>query len=266
MKKKLAILIPLAAVLICAGALGIYYMSEGYGGLVSLFAAVDRTDMMRAEEYRNEDGTVLPYRIYVPEGDDPQVKYPLVLFLHGSGERGDDNRAQTKKNSVMQTLLSEENLAKYPCVVLAPQCPAGQSWAGNDPDNAGVLMGLLEQTKAAYSVDDGRVYITGISMGGFGTFGMLAAYPDYFAAAVPICGGWDPEDAALMKDVPVWVFHGARDKAVDPQNSRDMVRALEDAGGYVKYTEYPRERHQSWEKAYREPALFSWMFGCLRGN
>jgi len=214
--------------------------------------------------YRHPDDTTLPYRIYVPEDYDAAEKYPLVLFLHGSGERGDDNRAQTKKNTVMQTLLNEENLAKYPCVVLAPQCPEDLWWAGDDDDNTGELMGLLEQTKAAYSIDDNRVYITGISMGGYGTWGMLTAYPDYFAAAVPVCGGWEPEDASLFKHVPIWAFHGARDKAVRPENSRDMVKALELTGGNVRYTEYPKEKHQSWEKAWREPELFEWMFAQVR--
>ena len=266
-KKLLIIIIPLALIILCAVALGIFYLSEGYGGLISLFAAIDRTDMMQAETYRHTNGEVLPYRIYVPEGYDAQEKYPLVLFLHGAGERGDDNRAQTKKNSVVQTLLSEENLAKYPCIVLAPQCPEEQLWAGDEQGKTAELMGLLEQTKAAYSIDDDRVYVTGISMGGFGTFGMLAAYPDYFAAAAPVCGGWGTADAELFKDVPIWVFHGAKDKAVETENSRRVVKAMENAGAAeVKYTEYPNERHPSWEIAYREAELFPWMFGCQRGG
>ena len=255
MKKKLWIIIPACLALLCAAALGIYYASEGEGGMISLFGKIDRTGMMRPEAYEG-----LPYRIYVPEDYDPAGQYPLVLYLHGSGERGDDNRAQTRKNSVMQTLLSEENLAKYPCIVLAPQCPAGDGWYTK------TLMALLEHTTAAYAIDPARIYVTGLSMGGYATWDLLAVYPDYFAAAVPICGGGAPETAALFKDVPVWAFHGARDTVVSPEGSREMVRALEEVGGGVQYTEYPRERHQCWEKAYREPDLFPWLFAQMRSD
>jgi len=212
----------------------------------------DCTDLMRPETYEN-----LPYRIYVPDNYDPVRQFPLVLYLHGLGECGSDNRLQTSKNSVMQTLLEPENRAAYPCIVLAPQCPAGSWWSGLTP----LLMGLLEHTRAAHSIDPARVYITGLSMGGFGAWAMLAAYPAYFAAAVPICGGGDPDSAPLFRDVPIWAFHGAKDTTVYPSGSRDMVRALRDAGARdVRYTEYPDAEHNSWEKAYREAELFPWMF------
>jgi len=255
----MAIIIPLGLILLCAGALGVYYLFEGAGGMMSLFMAVDRTDMMDAQMYEDPSGTVLPYRLYLPENPDPAAKYPLVLYLHGAGESGSDNRAQTKKNSVMQTLLSKENLAEYPCIVVAPQNPEGRWWA--DDGMPPVLLGLLEQLKASHPVDSARVYITELSMGGYGTWEMLAQYPDYFAAAVPICGGGDPETVQLFKDVPVWAFHGAKDSVVSPEGSRGMVRALEDVGAAdTRYTEYPGEGHQSWEKAYREPELFPWLF------
>jgi len=218
--------------------------------------AIDCTAMMRPEAYEN-----LPYRIYVPENYDAAKRYPLVLYLHGMGECGTDNRLQTSVNSVMETLLEPENLAAYPCIVLAPQCPEGQWWAG---DLLPALMGLLGQTGSAYSIDLARVYITGLSMGGFGTWAMLAEYPSYFAAAVPVCGGGDPDDAHLFKDVPVWAFHGARDTTVYPEGSRCMVRALEEAGGSARYTEYPDAAHNSWDRAYREPELFPWMFAQIR--
>ena len=257
-RKILLIVIPLGLVLLCAAAAGIYYAIEREGGMINLFASIDRTDMMEARVYTDPAGTTLPYRIYAPESAGEVQRLPLVLYLHGAGERGGDNRAHTKKNSVMQTLLNDENLVKYPCVVLAPQCPEDGWWT--DDSNIAALAGLLEQTKAAHPIDPARVYITGISMGGFGTWAMLALYPEQFAAAVPICGGGEPDSAALFKDVPVWAFHGTRDKVVPPGNSRDMVQALEAAGGSVKYTEYPGERHASWEKAYREDELFPWLF------
>ncbi|MCL2298564.1 MAG: prolyl oligopeptidase family serine peptidase [Firmicutes bacterium] len=250
-KRKLWIILPACLLLLCAAVLGVYYASEGAGGMLSLFAKIDRTDMMFEAEFNG-----LPCRVYMPEDAvSAQKQYPLVLYLHGSGERGDDNRAQTRKNSVMQTLLNEENLHKYPCFILAPQCPEGRGW------DAAQLMDLLEDFASNYPVDKARIYVTGLSMGGYAAWELLAAYPDYFAAAVPVCGGGDPETAPLFKDVPVWAFHGARDSAVPPEGSRDMIAALKAAGAPdVRYTEYPRERHQSWEKAWREPELFPWLF------
>jgi len=262
-RKKLLFIIPLCVLVLLAGAVGIFYASEGAGGLMSLFASIDRTEMMRAEVYEDPDGTVLPYRIYVPENVDVAEKYPLVLYLHGSGQSGSDNRAQTKKNSVMQTLLSKENLEKYPCIVLAPQNPEGRWWA--DETMPAALMGLLEHIKVAYPVDSARIYLTGLSMGGYGAWRMLAEYPDVFAAAVPVCGGGDPGSAVLFKDVPIWAFHGAKDRIVRPEGSRDMVKALKAAGAKdVRYTEYPGEAHQSWEFAWREPELFPWLFAQVK--
>jgi len=217
---------------------------------------IDCTDLMRAKEHEG-----MPYRVYIPENYDPAKHYPLVLYLHGLGECGDDNRAQTSKNSVMQTLLEPENRAAYPCVVLAPQCPEGEWWSGLLP----ALMGLLEHAKSAYAIDANRVYITGLSMGGFGAWAMLTEYPAYFAAAVPVCGGGDPDDAAIFKHVPIWVFHGAKDTTVRPGASREMAKAMVHAGARdVRYTEYPDAAHNSWERAYREHDLFPWMFAQRR--
>jgi len=224
---------------------------------------LDPIDMMTAEKYEN-----LPYRIYVPE-DTGEKQYPLVLCLHGSGNRGDDNLAQLGRSSAVHTLLAPDHLVKYPCIVLAPQCPEGQRWIRGIgqydlPGNTEALMGLLEQIKANYPVDPARIYITGLSMGGFGTWGMLKTYPDYFAAAVPICGGWnleeDVENAPKLKDIPIWAFHGALDDDVPAERSRDMVQALEAVNGNVKYTEYPDGGHAIWDRVYNEPELLPWLF------
>jgi len=222
---------------------------------------INLTQLMRAELYEAPGGVVLPYRIYVPQKYDTAKQYPILLYLHGMGERGGDNRLHVSKNSVMETLLLEENRAAYPCVVLAPQCPEDAFWGeGYLP----ALMGLLEHTRAAYSTDCARQYITGLSMGGFGTWGMLAAYPDNFAAAVPICGGWDMDDdvenVPVMKGVPIWAFHGALDMTVPVARTRDMVKALEAVGGNIKYTEYQDEYHGIAARVYSEPALFPWLF------
>jgi len=247
-RKKLILVIAVGVALLCAAVLGIYFALGGN----SKYPAIDRTDMMAAASFQG-----MPYRIYVPQGEGP---FPLVLYLHGAGERGDNNRAQTKKNSVMQTLLSEENLAAYPCIVVAPQCPKDRGW------DIEVLMELLGgKILPAHQVDFSRIYVTGLSMGGYGTWALLAAYPDKFAAAVPVCGGGDPETAALFAHVPVWAFHGAKDDVVSPEGSREMVRAMEAAGAAdVRYTEYPDEKHASWEPAYREPELFPWLFAQVK--
>ena len=231
---------------------------------------VDPVAMMAGDVYET-----LPYRIYAPYIPDGDAKLPLVLFLHGSGNKGDDNLSQIAHNPLLQVLLSPENLAEYPCVVIAPQCPVGQRWVRGHgqydlPGNTEVLMDLLEYIRIAYNTDPDRIYITGLSMGAFGAWGMLRAYPDYFAAAVPICGGWDlPDDlenAPRMKDTPIWVFHGALDDDVPVERSREMVQVLEAAGGSVKYTEYPDEGHACWDRAYHDPALLPWLFGQVRGG
>lgn len=261
MRKILLIIIPAALLLLCAIALLIMYIMIGRGGVISMLSLVRRrTDMMQAAQYEDPSGLALPYRIYVPENMDERI--PVVLFLQGAGHEGTDNRDQTNAFGVAQPLLSRKNREKYPCILLIPQCPE-ERWWGEDSIVA-ALMGMLEQVAASYPTDPARVYVTGLSMGGAGTWGMLAAYPDYFAAGAPVCGGWDPEEAPLMTDIPIWVFHGAKDY---PENARVMVKALEDAGAeHVKYTEYPKEGHWCWGRAYHEPELFPWMFAQVKGE
>ena len=264
--KKLLIIIPLALLLICAIAIGVMYFTIGRGGVVSILSSVRlRTDMMQAAQYEAPDGFTLPYRVYVPKHMDEAQRYPVVLFLQGAGHSGTDNRQQTAAFGVMHVLLSPKNRAKYPCILIAPQAPDGHGWS--DELVTPALMGILEQTAADYPVDSARIYVTGLSMGGFGTWGMLAAYPDYFAAGAPICGGWDVEDAPLLRDIPIWAFHGAKDPVVDTDLTRNMVKALEDAGSTrIKYTEYPNEGHWSWGRAYYEPALYEWMFAQTKAE
>ena len=270
MRKKLLI----AAVSVLVPALSVFAVLQL--AKTKKDAEFDRmTELTQALIYTAPDGAVLPYRIYVPQNYDPANAYPLVLSLHGSGARGDDNVSQLERppwKSIVFELLSSENLEKYPCIVLAPQCPKDEYWTTrpdeDNPNNAEALMGLLEQTRNTYAVDAARIYITGTSMGGFGTWGMLRYYPGYFAAAVPVCGGWyldapnEPELAALrMKDTPIWVFHGAKDKSVPPERSREMVSLLQKAGANdVRYTEYPKGKHNINGKAYAEPELLAWLF------
>lgn len=235
-------------------------------------SAADPRDRFEGREFKSENGGILKYRLLAPKdfkGGD-ETKYPLVLFLHGAGERGDDNRVQLIHG--MGDFASDEIMAKYPAFVVAPQCPKNQKWANVDwgadshtmptepSDSMRLTLELLESLQKALPIDANRIYITGLSMGGYGTWDALQRRPDLWAAAAPICGGGDPNGAKVMKDIPIWVFHGDQDGAVKVQRSREMVEALKAAGGSPKYTEYPGVGHDSWTATYRNPEFYAWLF------
>jgi len=226
-------------------------------------------DAGEAREFKGAGGKKLLYRWFKPANYDEKQKYPLVLFLHGAGERGEDNQAQTK-HGVKYFL---QNQAKYPCFIAAPQCPSKLQWVdtpwGNlkhaipaqptDPMQGAIdLVAALEKEYPA--IDPKRLYVTGLSMGGFGTWDLISRQPRTFAAAVPVCGGADEAQAARIAKVPVWVFHGGADDVVKTVRSRNIVAALKAAGGAPKYTEYPGVGHGCWDQAYGEAELFPWLF------
>jgi len=236
----------------------------------------DPRSRLEKRTYRNAEGETLPYRLSVPRNYDPAKKYPLVLFLHGAGERGNDNEAQLKHAGVLR-LVSDEVAAKHPCFLVAPQCPTGDTWGGlprgrksdfkasDQPGKAMRLtMALLDALDKEYSIDPARRYVTGLSMGGFGSFDLCARRPKDIAAAMPICGGGDTSKAKDMREIAFWVFHGGADPVVSPALSQKMVEALKEAGAKVKYTEYPGVGHDSWTPAYKEPELVEWLFGQHR--
>ncbi|MFQ3591919.1 MAG: prolyl oligopeptidase family serine peptidase [Gemmataceae bacterium] len=213
----------------------------------------------------------LPYRLLKPQGYDGQTAYPLVIFLHGAGERGKDNKAQMKHG--VKNFASDEVRKKYPCFVMVPQCPPHPArWADwtatgttKEPtEPLALVLALLEELKKEYQIDENRIYLTGLSMGGFGTWDLLSRKPDLFAAAIPICGGGDPRSAKKFAHVPIWAFHGAKDNVVRPERSREMIEALKKAGGSPKYTEYPEAGHDSWTKTYADPAVLEWLFAQKR--
>ena len=172
-----------------------------------------------------------------------------MLFLHGAGERGDD--LQLVKKAGIPKLI--ESGQQFPFIVVSPQCPKDKMWEPFE------LTALLDEIVEKYKVDQDRIYLTGLSMGGFGTW-MLAAYtPERFAAVVPICGGGDTIWAKRLAVVAVWVFHGAKDKLVPPQRSQEMVEALKKNGGNVKFTLDPEAGHGVWNKAYAMPELYEWL-------
>jgi predicted peptidase len=215
--------------------------------------------LLEKKTFEDGSGKVLRYRLLKPENYDPKKNYPLVVFLHGAGERGEDNEKQLVHG--VPEFAKGENRKKYPCFLIAPQCPAGKRWSDVDP----LVLGLIAALPKDYSIDPKRIYLTGLSLGGFGTWDLLARRPDLFAAAVPICGGGNAKQAAKFAKIPIWVFHGAKDPAVKVSRSRDMVKALEEAGGHPKYTEYPDQGHASWVPAYRDPEMMKWLFAQKRG-
>ncbi len=216
----------------------------------------------------------LLYRILCPENNLPEEKdfpkYPLVIFLHGSGERGSDNEKQIIH--IKDLFLNKSNRIKYPAFIIAPQCPEGKMWVDVEWDKekhimpeepSGTLsltMELIDSLLKKHPIDTNRIYITGLSMGGFGVWDAIARYPDMFAAAIPICGGGDENTAEKIKNIPIWAFHGSNDKVVHVERSRNMINALRKTGASPLYTEYKGVGHGSWFKAYKETELLKWLF------
>jgi predicted peptidase len=212
----------------------------------------------------------LKYRLLKPIQYVPGKKYPLVLFLHGAGERGDDNQITLVHGA--KEFADAKRREQYPCYVVVPQCPKDRKWSEVDwslassdlPKEASLPMQsvkeLLDEMVENAGVDPSRIYITGLSMGGYGTWDAIARYPNFFAAAVPICGGGDPKTVNLFPRLPIWCFHGDSDSAVKVSRSREMVEALKAVGSRIKYTEYPGVQHDSWTASYANPELYQWMF------
>lgn len=222
-------------------------------------------------------GDTLPYRILFPLNFNPSQKYPLVVVLHGSGERGRDNEAQLKYGADL--FLRDSIRHQYRAIVVFPQCPQDSRWSnvkidtvdgkrvhnyqvGGAPTKAMTgLLGLVDEMLDKPYTDQNRVYVGGLSMGGMGTFELLRRKPKVFAAAFAICGGDNTANAKIYaKRVPMWIFHGAKDDVVPPEHSEAMVQALEDAGGNPKFTMYPNDGHNSWNDAFAEPAFLYWLF------
>ncbi|MFO0924083.1 MAG: prolyl oligopeptidase family serine peptidase [Pirellulales bacterium] len=237
-------------------------------------AANPLTSLFEPREYSDASGNTLKYRLMKPADYNPNRKYPLVLFLHGAGERGSDNFAQLKHG--MKEFTVDERRKSMPCYVMAPQCPTDKKWvevdwsakthtAPQDPSvSIKLTMEVIESMLETSGVDKSRVYITGLSMGGYGTWDTVARYPKFFAAAAPICGGGDPATAPKFASLPLWAFHGGKDTVVIPERSRDMIDSLKKAGGSPRYTEYPDAGHDSWTATYASPEFHQWLFAQRR--
>jgi len=195
----------------------------------------------------------IEYLLSLPDGYGKGGKeWPLMLFLHGAGERGDDVE-KVKVHGPPKLIAQGKSL---PFIVVSPQCPSRTSWSS--PEQIGVLTALLDEITEKYRVDESRVYLTGLSMGGYGTWALASSYPERFAAIAPICGGGQTRMARRLRNVPIWAFHGAKDNVVPLARSEEMVEAVKKAGGSVEFTVYPEANHDSWTVTYENPKLFDW--------
>jgi predicted peptidase len=238
--------------------------------LFCLSTAFAQQSLWSKETYKNAKGDSLLYRLLFPDYNTVR-KLPLVIFLHGSGERGNDNEAQLKWGAA--NFATDKNLMLHPAFVIAPQCPDNASWDNVSRENEdkisfaatpsktmAILKELIDETIKKLPVDTNRIYITGLSMGGFGTFDAISRYPNLFAAALPVCGGGDLSKVPSIKHIPMWIVTGAEDSAVSPVFSIEMTRALQKAGAHPGFTQYPEVGHFSWIMAYSDPLIMEWLF------
>ena len=196
----------------------------------------------------------IDYLLFLPQGyEKSRQRWPLMQFLHGSGESG-TNLAKVKTHGPPKVVESKPD---FPFILVSPQSD-GRGW------NSDTLNALLNEVIRKYRVDKHRIYLTGLSMGGSGTWMLAAAHPERFAAIVPICGRGNPADATKLAALPIWVFHGAKDGTVPVQRSRNMVEAVRAAGGNVKFTEYPEAKHDCWTESYNNPELYKWLLAQKR--
>ncbi len=259
---------------------------------IILFIALSINMFAQEEKFEKliyiKDTKSLPYRLFVPANvtkkydykDGVKInllhskndikKYPLILFLHGAGERGSNN--ETQLTHIADVFADDKFQEDYPCFVLAPQCPNELKWvevswsldSHIQPESPSYSMDLtmqiIEQLIDSYPIDENRLYVTGLSMGGYGAWDIISRYPQKFAAAVPVCGGGDENTAFAISKTPIWAFHGTKDRAVKVSRSRNMINAIRDIGANPKYTEYPNLGHLCWDEAYATKELYVWLF------
>lgn len=206
---------------------------------------------------------ILDYLLHVPPVHESGQKLPLMLFLHGSGERGDD----LSRVAVHGPPKLVEQGRNFPFILASPQCPADTLWS----THFDALNALLDDIIAAYPVDTSRIYLTGLSMGGSAAWNFAAMYPERFAALVPVCGrgDWyigDPQQLCGLAQTPIWVFHGALDMVIPLVESAKLVQAITACGGQVRFTVYPEAGHDSWSQAYATEELYTWMLQQSRSS
>lgn len=251
----------------------------GRAASFSAQAAVTAVDVMTANTFVSSSNTSLPYRLYLPTDYNSSKSYPMLLFLHGAGERGSDNEKQVNVR-IINTIINDASLSRD-CIIIAPQCPSGKRWVNSDWASDGgrytqdsltitaelaAVRELVDNIRNRYSVDDSRLYISGLSMGGYGTWDMITRYPHLFAAAIPVCGGTDSSKAPLIAGMPIWTFHSTDDATVSVAGTQAMVAALKSNGSNVIYTEYTDKGHGCWVAAYSTSGLYTWLFAQSNAN
>jgi len=238
--------------------------------------AVRTAQLFEARTYVSNRNETLLYRLLKPIDYDPNKKYPLVVCLSGSGGRGTDNIKQIAGCWPAQILSKQENRKKYPAFVFVPQCPPGFDWGrsfkdgkrggrskpgGSDlPGVDTLVFEIIKALEDEFEIDKRRLYVTGQSMGGFGSWHFILTHSITFAAAIPICGGGNPDLAQYIVDVPIWAFHGQKDETVPVDFSRNMIEAIKDVGGNPRFTEFQDAGHICWPLAFDTPGLLDWLF------
>jgi len=276
MKKLISIILVIFILVSCAATAG---------------AEVILSEVLSAETFTAKDGAVLPYRLHVPENYDAEKEYPVILFLHGAGNRGDDNLSPISAHMVMMERIMGGETMEYEgktvricdeVIVIIPQCAKGMQWVdtpwGKQPDPSYSLdevaqsqymtavLELLDDIKGKYNVNENKMYVTGLSMGGFGTWDIITRYPDMFAAAVPMGGAGDLARADVIKDIPIWTFHQYLDNTVSSLGTQNIVKELVKVGGNIKFSGYFEYTHNAWKKGYAEEDLFTWLFAQSKDN
>jgi predicted peptidase len=270
----------LAGCLLAAAALPPAAAAEPAPALTAADLNPSKDELVKIFEGRTYDdgaGHAMKYRLFIPKGYADTTTYPLTVFLHGSGECGDDNASQLINNGP-GALSHPATQEKHPSFVLCPQCPKGGQWGyyRGDTAPADTMVAIVRALQKEFRIDPDRIYVTGLSLGGMGTWYAIAEHPDLFAAAVPVCGAGDVSRVDRIRSIPVWAFHGNADKAVpiagplrpnmskDIVGDRDLIQALKNAGGNARITEYENQGHNVWGAAYTDPGLVPWLFAQVR--
>lgn len=222
------------------------------------FAAADapQAGQQQPAQVQRQLDVSMKYLLYLPEDYDQQERWPLLLFLHGGGERGDDLELLKMHGPPKLAAAGKQ----FPMIIVSPQCPPDERW------QSVTLLALLDDLSEKYNVDEDRIYLTGISMGGFGLWALAFDAPDRFAALAPICGGGETYWAKSIKHIPAWAFHGELDDGVPVRRSQEMVDALTAAGGDPKLTIFPGVGHISWPTVYDDPEFYEWLLEQKRAE
>jgi len=228
-----------------------------------------REKVLAPKVFKNSRGETLLYRLFIPSHYDEKKKYPLVLYLHGGGGIGNDNRKQIDGGNgyLIDLFTSSATQVHNPSFVVAPQSPT-EGWIKEDlitpTRQLQLVHEMIDELRQTYNIDETRVYVAGQSMGGFGTFAIISEYPHTFAAGVALCGGGDQSKVTRLTSTPIWVFHGAKDESVSVERSRTIVASIKNAGGKARYTEYADTGHIIWPMVVKESELLPWLFAQRR--